>query len=354
MLSTECRAIVFVRRCALWTCLGLAWPVIALAAPKTDVLVLANGDRLTGEVKSLTQGKLSFKTDATGTIEVEWTYVASLQTTQYLEVELGSGARYLGQVPAGASAGHLRLAADEEDAGRELRLDDVVRIATIDRGNVIERLDGYVTGGYDYSKASDTQHLTLTAGLSSRTPVRSWTIDGSGTATRERDGRETDRYSVDASHRRFLANRRFLQGFGGLEGNDELALDLRAALGGGYGMYFRQTQRDEWYGLVGIGVIREEFTGQAPDESIEGVLSTGYTLFRFKDPEASLDAQISLLPSLTQSGRVRSQGDVRARFELVEDLFFELSLYGTYDSNPGEQAESNSDIGVTTSLGYSF
>jgi hypothetical protein len=31
-----------------------------------------------------------------------------------------------------------------------------------------------------------------------------------------------------------------------------------------------------------------------------------------------------------------------------------VSLYGSYDSDPGENAISNSDYGLTTSLGYSF
>ena len=194
MLSIECRAIEIARRCGLWIGLGLAWPMIALAAPKTDVLVLRNGDRLTGEIKSLSQGQLSFKTDATGTIDVEWSYVASLQTKQFLEVELSSGARYLGQAPAGAAAGSLRIATDEEDPGREVRLDDVVRIATIDRGNLLERLDGYVTGGYDYTKASEVQQLSLSAGISSRTPVRRWSLEGSGTTTSESDEPDTTRF----------------------------------------------------------------------------------------------------------------------------------------------------------------
>jgi hypothetical protein len=38
----------------------------------------------------------------------------------------------------------------------------------------------------------------------------------------------------------------------------------------------------------------------------------------------------------------------------VSDLFFQLSFYGSYDSEPGAGAESNADYGVTTSLGYSF
>ena len=53
---------------------------LAHAADKTDVVTLVNGDRLTGEIKGLEQGKLSFKTDATGTITIEWDKIATLQT----------------------------------------------------------------------------------------------------------------------------------------------------------------------------------------------------------------------------------------------------------------------------------
>jgi hypothetical protein len=354
MSTTVRRAIVNVRRCFVWTCLCLAWPTIVLAAPKTDVLVLVNGDRLTGEIKSLTQGKLKFKTDATGTIEVEWLYVAGLQTRQHLEVELSSGARYLGQAPPGAAAGSIRIAVGEEDPGREVPLDSVVRIDTIAQGDLLDRLDGYVTGGYDYTKASGVKSLNVTAGISSRTPVRRWALDSSWTNTSVEQQPDSMRYDLSFNNRRFHANRRFIQGFASAEGNDELGLDLRSTLGAAYGIYFRQTPSDEWYGALGLAGIRENFASQASDESIEAVLTTGYTYFRFVDPEANLDASISLFPSLTRSGRVRSEGQVRARFELVTDLFFELSMYGSFDSDPDAEANSNSDYGITTSLGYSF
>jgi hypothetical protein len=76
--------------------------------------------------------------------------------------------------------------------------------------------------------------------------------------------------------------------------------------------------------------------------------------FRFQDPEANLDASLFLLPSLTESGRVRSEAKLRSRYEIIDDLFFEVSLYGSYDTDADATADSKSDYGVTTSLGYSF
>jgi hypothetical protein len=46
--------------------------VPALARDKTDVVWLANGDRVTGEVVRLQHGKLEFHTDSIGDIWIEW------------------------------------------------------------------------------------------------------------------------------------------------------------------------------------------------------------------------------------------------------------------------------------------
>ena len=50
--------------------LGAALLLSNKAAAQEDVVVFANGDRLTGEIRRLDRGRLSFKTDATGTIGV--------------------------------------------------------------------------------------------------------------------------------------------------------------------------------------------------------------------------------------------------------------------------------------------
>ncbi|MEJ2319508.1 MAG: hypothetical protein P8Y21_09195, partial [Gemmatimonadales bacterium] len=47
-------------------------------AQKTDALVLSNGDRITGEIKELTRGKVRLKTDPMGTVYIKWQDIASI------------------------------------------------------------------------------------------------------------------------------------------------------------------------------------------------------------------------------------------------------------------------------------
>lgn len=333
--------------------LGLA-VLPASAAPKTDVVVLLNGDRITGEVKGLQQGQLEFKTDAAGTLFIEWARVASLSTDQFVQVELENGLRLSGVAPKAGENRTLVLVGDEPGRAQEAPFAAIVRLDPIERGRMLQRLDGYVTAGYNYTKSNDLQQLTLTAGISSRTEQRKWAIDGSSTVTSQEGDDDTNRYSLGGWWRGFREDRWFIQGFGGFESNDELALDLRAMAGGGYGRYLVQTQKQEWAAYAGLAYTREDYQGEEQQESVETVLGTQYSFFRFDSPEASVDATLNVYPSLTESGRVRSEGQLRSRYEIVDDLFFEISLYGSYDSDPGVQAESNSDYGLTTSLGYTF
>ena len=329
-------------------------PVAAYSAPKTDVVVFRNGDHLTGEVKGLYRGRLSFDTDATGAIAIEWDELASVESKQVLQVELKSGMRYTGQSVSASAPGRLRMASTDGPAVAEFAFADVVRVDPIDQGSLIARTDGYVTAGYNYTKANRLQQFTFTGGLSMRDERALRDLDGSTTLTTQETVDDSERFDVSASHRRFLPDRRFWQAFVALEGNDELGLDLRTTVGGAYGSYLVQDSHNEWAVYAGLAATREDFLSEGTSEGLEAILGAQYSFFRFDDPEANLDASLNLLPSLTESGRVRSEAKLRSRYEIVNDLFFEISLYGSYDTDADAEADSKSDYGVTTSLGYSF
>jgi hypothetical protein len=57
-----------------------------LAQGKTDVVTLANGDRITGEVDRLERGRLKFDTDDAGTLYLEWDNIMSFVASRLEEV----------------------------------------------------------------------------------------------------------------------------------------------------------------------------------------------------------------------------------------------------------------------------
>jgi len=75
---------------------------------QVDRIALTNGDRLSGVVKGLTNGKLVLETRHSGEVAIAWDEVATLDTTTVLAVETAGGARHEGTVHLDAS-GILRV-----------------------------------------------------------------------------------------------------------------------------------------------------------------------------------------------------------------------------------------------------
>ena len=87
--------------------------------------------------------------------------------------------------------------------------------------------------------------------------------------------------------------------------------------------------------------------------NIEGSGTLVYELFSFQDPEMDIVTTLTVLPSLTDWGRLRADLDTRVRFELSKDFFWSITAFDNYDSRPPAGNETN-DFGVNTSVGWSF
>jgi hypothetical protein len=127
----------------------------AHADPKTDVIVLTNGDRLTGEIKSMDAAILTLSTDAAGTLSIEWVQVASLTSLSTFQLEMTGGDRYFGSLQAGEKDGDLKIVDGTET--HSVKLMDVVGLAPIEH-SFWKRLDGSVDAGLSFTQ-------TLTEGM---------------------------------------------------------------------------------------------------------------------------------------------------------------------------------------------
>ena len=61
-----------------------------------------------------------------------------------------------------------------------------------------------------------------------------------------------------------------------------------------------------------------------------------------------------MVPSLTQTGRVRIDFDCRVRREILKDFYFSISFFDNYDSDPGVVDAERNDYGLVSSFGWAF
>src|SRR5436305_717866 len=81
------------------------------------------------------------------------------------------------------------------------------------------------------------------------------------------------------------------------------------------GRYLMQSNHQEWAAYLAINVTSEHEVAVANRNNIEGLVGTQYAFFHYDSPERSLAAELGVLPSFTEAGRVRAGAKVRLRFE---------------------------------------
>ena len=98
-----------------------------VSGEKTDVVILINGDRITGEIKKLDRGKLEYSTDDMGKVYIEWDKINRIWSMDRFEIRLDTGERYIGQIREAPEPEKMVVAAVEEST-----VIDLIRIVQID------------------------------------------------------------------------------------------------------------------------------------------------------------------------------------------------------------------------------
>ncbi len=335
--------------------LTLLWSASALAADKTDIITLDNGDKLTGEIKKLERGLLTVKTDAMGTLSIEWPHVASIQTKQYLEVEQTDGNRSYGQATQPNPSGSIALGTDGDKGGQApLALDSIVRITPISQGHWIDRVNAHVSVGLSAASANDDRQVVLSGDMTYTSERNSWTLTYEGARKESANNPISVRQDVSGMYRWLWRDRWYWAATAGFTSNDELDLELRSLAGAGLGHYWMQSSNAAFSTLGGLVVTNEKFKGEPKQDSLEAMLRGQYEFFNFEDPDIDVSASLTVFPSLTVGGRIRSELSLKTRYELIKDLYLELSYIRSQDNKPPSESASKNDWSLNSSLGYKF
>jgi hypothetical protein len=316
-----------------------------------DVVFLENGDRIMGDVKELNRDMLRFKTDSMGTVYIRWEDIASLETQKSLRIELKSGRRLVGSIGRADGAEQLTISTRREDEIHEI--DSVVAFVPLKLQMAwIDRIDGGVKFGLNGTKGSNTVQWNLGANALYRGEDWEFSTRWDSIITDKSDDTTSERISFFNSYRQLMTNRWFWSLLAGYDKNDELGISDRWSAGGGTGRFVMRNNSFELMFQGGLLASRE-FRTDTTNDQIEAYLGGSLAWFRHRFPKTDIRTDIIVLPSLTDSGRIRSNWDVSIAREIIQDLSLDLSVYYATDNQSPEEAGA-SDWGIVTSIEYSF
>ncbi len=328
---------------------GLAW---GYARDKTDVVVLRNGDRISGDIVSLEFGILTLKTDNMSNLSIEWPAVRSVTSKFAFAIERRDGSKYHGVIATTEDGADLRV--ENEAGAASLPMDEVERISRFSP-RFWDRITGALALGFSYAKSSSIQVSSVNFNSS----YRSTSIDGSlgfsSNTTKDSSGKTTNRDLLTGGVMFLQQSRNFWGLLGSLERDQSLGIDLRLVGGASVGRRFVQSTYTEVTGIAGL-VATEEWIvdNPTPKASVEGVVGGTWNVFKFIEPKTRLDLGLYVFPSLTESGRYRSTGNLNLTHKFPHDITLGLTGYLSYDNKPPEATAEKSDYGMTLNVGYSF
>ncbi len=333
--------------------INLLFVLTALAKNVDDVVVLKNGDRLTGEIKGLQSGELRFKSDYMAeAVRLDWSEVERLESKSTFMIWLVDGKLVTDVI-------RLLPAKSDEVAnfmiGNSARVHqlDVIRITPADK-RFWKRLEGSIDFGFSFTSGNDQYQTNLAATSTYRTGDHSFTASIDSAFSGQTEGTNLTRNQFSFDYRKQLSNRWYVGGLFDLLRSDQQSLDLRTTVGGLVGRNVVQTENTRLSLFGGIAGTREHYSeliGKPRATNADAITGVDFVTFRFN--RTDIRSRFSLFPSLTTPGRMRLQATSDLRIKIVKDLWWGFHVYENFDSKPPVRADQN-DLGVSTSLGWKF
>lgn len=325
--------------------LFVLWFLSCAVAAHADLLVMDNGDRITGRLDSITGGKAIFDTPYAGRIWVEIANIRTLETEEAYAVRMGdrmiegtfAGEGDLQQL-IGAdqaaivnwtgvrSATQSRNAFTRFTAGWGSHLDLALSLA--DGNSSTEAFNVLLEVDYQ-----DELNAHLVTALLARE-------EGEGLLTR-------DQLDIDYGYKRFLTERWYGAGNAEYFQDTLKEIDSRITLGIGVGVQFIDNSIQNLSSDIGISAVREDIGG---DSDVEPALRLGVDYQRFvlaKTIELFHRQSILQLLGDEKNQVFSSSTGIRYAYNERIDTNFRIDLAYESDPPPGnERTDTTYSLGV--------
>jgi len=333
--------------------LGTLLVSVPALAKRNDVVIMKNGDRLTGEVKKLESGLLYIDMPyVSGSIGLDWSQVAKVESTASFQVVLSDGRRMSGTFEKESAPEQPREDVSVRNNNAEIRTssDQVVKLESV-KESFWRQLKGSIDFGYDFTSGNNQTALSSDASATYTATMWAANVSYNASFSGQSGGSQTNLLDFQGVGERFLNKNSFLLGLSDFLHSSQQDLNLRTTLGGGYGRYWVRTNQNVLRWIAGTVYTHEDFVGHPSDENIEGLLGLQYQLFHFD--RYNLQSQLLVYPGLSDYGRIRTTTKNTFTVKLVNNFHTELSFWDNFDSRPPVTSKRN-ELGISSSLGWTF
>ena len=297
-----------------------------------DSLILKNGNTIVGEIKSLDKGVLTIETDySKNDFTIEWSGVKEIYSKSFFLITLTDGRRFNATIQSSDGGNKVNIT-DVSGQIVESSLNDIVFLKGL-KSDFWSRMRASVDIGLSFSKANHLNQLTINSNVGYLADKWELAVYYDMTSSSQDSVETTKRTDAGVSFKYYLQKDWFLATSLSFLANTEQALKLRTTGKLGAGKFFKHTNQTYWAAVGGLSLNNESFTnGTESRNSLEAYGGTELNMFDVGD--LNLLSSLYVYPSLTESGRFRTDFRFDAKYDLPHDFYIKVGLTLNYDNKP--------------------
>jgi small nuclear ribonucleoprotein (snRNP)-like protein len=316
-----------------------------------DSLTLSNGDVIVGELKEMRQNIATVKTSySEGDFKISWDKINKLNTSTSFIVTLKSGKRVYGLLKSHDDGLEV---VTEDNIKTQIKTSDIVFLKQI-KTEFWRNLNASLSVGFNFTKANNLSQYSVRSNVDYRARRWSGFARYNHIVSSQDNTPTTERLDANLVYNYFLERNWFLVGEVNWLSNTIQNVNLRTVTKAGLGRYLVQNNSLYWGLQTGLTFNNESFSNlgeSITNNSSEAFLGTEAKFYNIGD--LNLSTRIVVYPSLTESGRWRSDFNFDVRYDLPLDFFINFGVSLNYDNQPVLGGDAT-DYVFQTTVGWSF
>ncbi len=336
--------------------IGLVCLLLFVQPGYADEIVLRNGDRLTGKIVHLVDGKLVFKSDVAGQVTVELSNIQTFSSDDPITVNLKDRTGFRQKVLS-ADAGRFAVEGTEDLKAQQFAVADIISINPPPKP--IPKWTGDISIGITSTHGNTkTEMISANANATKRTE-RDRTTVSADYAKGEQEDPDTgetvtieDWWRAKGKYDYFFSKK----GYGYLDvrfEKDAVAeLDRRVIVGVGGGYQWIESDDMNFSTELGLASLYEKFDNQT-DSNSELSFQVGYNFDKKLRKNIKFTHDLTYYPAIDKFSDYYLTSTAGIRADFTEKIFMTLKAIFNYDATPAI-GRGSTDTKYFLGLGYRF
>ena len=329
---------------------------LAVQTVPADQVYLTNGDKISGKVIKLVDGKLTLKSELIGELTLKACDIKTLNSDEPVEVHLKDGTTFNCKLIK-AEDGHFAIGGDNVLLAQNYEIAKVASFNPPEKSAA--KLTGNAVAGFTSTHGNTkNESMNFSADMQKRTEKDRTTISAMYIRSEQENpktkeiSKTEDNWRLKGKYDYFLSKKCYVYLDGRYEKDSIAQLDKRMIIGVGNGYQWIETDAKNLSTEIGIASLYEKFDNQT-DSNSELSIQAGYHFDAMLNEKIKFINDMTYYPTLSSLSDYLISTTAELRLSATDNMYTSFKTIFDYDTTPAKDSGST-DLKYIFGVGIGF